>query len=99
MVSTPQEYGAGASGAAHQAPAKQISRRRPIFPGSCPPSIFGAGELNFRVRDGNGWFLSASVTGIFFNCDPTPRMGRVNRLWKHRFVSSRKSASSHVLDA
>jgi hypothetical protein len=26
-------------------------------------------------------------------------MGRVNRLWKHRFVSSWKSASSHVLDA
>ena len=42
----------------------EISRRRPIFPGSCPPSIFGAGELNFRVRDGNGWILSASVTGI-----------------------------------
>jgi hypothetical protein len=42
----------------------EISRRRPIFPGGCPPSIFGAGELNFRVRDGNGWNLSASVTGI-----------------------------------
>ena len=42
----------------------EISRRRPIFPGGCPPSIFGAGELNFRVRDGNGWCLSASVTGI-----------------------------------
>ena len=42
----------------------EISRRRPIFPGGCPPSIFGAGELNFRVRDGNGWGLFASVTGI-----------------------------------
>jgi hypothetical protein len=42
---------------------KERSRRRPIFPGGCPPSIFGAGELNFRVRDGNGWTLSASVTG------------------------------------
>ncbi len=59
-------------------PAKKLSRRRPIFPGSCPPSIFGAGELNFRVRDGNGWSLSASVTGIIFNCDPR-RHGRVNR--------------------
>jgi len=26
-------------------------------------------------------------------------MGWANRLWKHRFVSSWKSASSHVLDA
>ena len=49
----------------------EISRRRPIFPGGCPPSIFGAGELNFRVRDGNGWFLSASVTGIDLQL-PTP---------------------------
>ncbi len=51
-------------------PLKKESRRRPIFPGGCPPSIFGAEELNFRVRDGNGWSLSASVTGIRFNCGP-----------------------------
>ena len=38
--------------------------RRPIFPKGCPLSIFGAGELNFRVRDGNGCGLSASVTRI-----------------------------------
>ena len=43
----------------------QKSRRRPIFPKGCPLSIFGAGELNFRVRDGNGCGLSARVTGIF----------------------------------
>ena len=36
--------------------------RLPIFPGSCPPSIFGASELNFRVRDGNGWTLTAIST-------------------------------------
>ena len=32
-------------------------------------SIIGAKELNFRVRDGNGWILFAVVTGqikIFF---------------------------------
>ena len=29
----------------------------PIFPGSFPPSIFGTKELNYRVRDGNGWTL------------------------------------------
>src|SRR6187551_1858919 len=43
----------------------QQTRRRPIFPKGCPLSIFGAGELNFRVRDGNGCGLSARVTGIF----------------------------------
>ena len=42
----------------------QRSRRRPIFPKGCPLSIFGAGELDFRVRDGNGYGLSAGVTGI-----------------------------------
>ena len=34
----------------------------PIFPGRRQPSIFGAGELNFRVRDGNGWTLTAIST-------------------------------------
>ena len=34
----------------------------PIFPGRFQPSIFGANELNFRVRDGNGWTLIAINT-------------------------------------
>ena len=37
-------------------------RHRPIFPGSRPPSIFGTNELNFRVRDGNGWTLTVINT-------------------------------------
>ena len=36
----------------------------PIFPGRRQPSIFGAGELNFRVRDGNGWTLTAISTNF-----------------------------------
>ena len=36
--------------------------RRPIFPGSRPPSIFGTIELNYRVRDGNGWTLNVIDT-------------------------------------
>ena len=28
------------------------------------PSIIGAGELDFRVRNGNGYFLPAMATGI-----------------------------------
>ena len=34
----------------------------PIFPGSHPPSIVGANELNFCVRDGNRWTLTAINT-------------------------------------
>ena len=34
----------------------------PIFPGGCPPSIFGTFELNYRVRDGNGWTLKVINT-------------------------------------
>ena len=29
----------------------------PIFPGRRQPSIFGTNELNYRVRNGNGWTL------------------------------------------
>ena len=29
----------------------------PIFPGRCQPSIVGRNELNYRVRNGNGWTL------------------------------------------
>ena len=40
--------------------------RKPIFPGRLQPSIFGTGELNFRVRDGNGWTLAAINTNYSF---------------------------------
>ena len=36
----------------------------PIFPGRFQPSIFGANELNYRVRDGNGWTLIAKNTDL-----------------------------------
>ena len=41
------------------------SRHRSIFPGRLHPSIFDANELNFRVRNGNGWILIAINTGFF----------------------------------
>ena len=37
-------------------------RHRPIFPGRRQPSIVGTGELNFRVRNGNGWTLTVIST-------------------------------------
>ena len=38
----------------------------PIFPVRLQTSIFGASELNFRVRDGNGWTLTAINTNLHF---------------------------------
>ena len=36
----------------------------PIFPVRLQTSIVGAGELNFRVRYGNGWTLTAINTNL-----------------------------------
>ena len=41
-----------------------LNQQRPTFPGSFPPSIIGAKELNFCVRDGNRCGLFAIVTGF-----------------------------------
>ena len=40
----------------------------PIFPGRLQPSIVGRTELNFRVRDGNGWTLSLINTNFSRFC-------------------------------
>ena len=37
----------------------------PIFPGRRQPSIVGRSELNYRVRNGNGWTLTLINT----NCE------------------------------
>ncbi len=42
-----------------------IAQQRPTLTGGEPPTTIGAGELNFRVRHGNGYDLSAIVTGLF----------------------------------
>ena len=36
----------------------------PIFPGRLQPSIVGRSELNFRVRNGNGWTLALISTNF-----------------------------------
>src|SRR5690606_6875124 len=43
-------------------PSSVRARRRPTLPGTLVPSTIGAGGLNFRVRDGNGWDPSAMAT-------------------------------------
>ena len=41
---------------------RKLCRHQPIFPGRFQPSIFGANELNFCVRDGNRCTLTAINT-------------------------------------
>ena len=43
----------------------------PIFPVRLQTSIFGASELNFRVRNGNGWTLTAINTNYFGGAAPS----------------------------
>ena len=47
----------------------------PIFPGSRPPSIVGAHELNFCVRDGNRWTLMTINTNYEFKKDLVTHTG------------------------
>ena len=37
----------------------------PIFPGRRQPSIVGRNELNYRVRNGNGWTLDLISTNFY----------------------------------
>jgi hypothetical protein len=36
----------------------------PIFPGRRQPGIVGRNELNYRVRNGNGWTLALIGTNL-----------------------------------
>ena len=46
-----------------------LFRQRPTLPGGLPPSTISAEELNFRVRNGNGWILFAIITGyLLLDC-------------------------------
>ena len=38
----------------------------PIFPGRRQPSIVSRNELNYRVRNGNGWTLALISTNFIF---------------------------------
>ena len=54
----------------------------PIFPGRFQPSIFGVDELNYRVRDGNGWTL-ITINTDSRNCSSRERKRYSNRT-KHK---------------
>ena len=46
--------------------------QRPTFPPPYKGSIIGAGDLNFRVRNGNGCILTAMVTRNLYRGSLTP---------------------------
>ena len=46
----------------------------PIFPGRLQPSIVSRSELNFRVRDGNGWTLALISTNCQHSSIPSCRL-------------------------
>ena len=53
------------------------SRQLPTFPGE--PSIIGASELDFRVRNGNGYCLTAMAAGINSLGNHSPAVRRLKR--------------------
>ena len=54
--------------------ALSMCRHQPIFPGRFQPSIFGANELNFCVRNGNRWILIAINTDYGDSCGNRTRV-------------------------
>ena len=49
-----------------------LCRHWPIFPARRQASIFGTAELNFRVRNGNGWTLCVKNTDLSGCRKPAP---------------------------
>ncbi len=56
------------------------SRRRPTLPHTCARSTIGAGGLNCRVRNGNGCFPPATVTGKLENLKERAYGSKSNRI-------------------
>ena len=62
-----------------------LFRQRPTLPGGLPPSTISAEELNFRVRNGNGWILFAIITGyLLLDC----QLNNAKNLVSHSFIPS-----------
>ena len=88
--------------AIHQKMYGFLSWRRPIFPGSFPPSIFGTAELNFCVRDGNRWDLSVINTShIGDPCGNRTRVTGVRGRCLDRLTNGpfRREFASHLFGA
>ena len=58
----------------------------PIFPGRRQPSIVGRDELNYRVRNGNGWTLILISTNYCIRLSP-----ETNRIIEHLTLFVKKN--------
>ena len=67
----------------------------PIFPGSRPPSIVGADELNFCVRDGNRWTLIAINTNYVDGFEPSLYMSKVRNTSNNEDYSTKSGTCQH----
>ena len=57
-----------------------MCQQRAIFPVRLQTSIFATAELNFRVRNGNGWTLCVKVTDFNeLNVHWKPNKGMLSR--------------------
>ena len=68
----------------------------PIFPGSLPPSIVGANELNFCVRYGNRWILIAINTVYTIDTRSWQTFLRGLRPHDFTFVKPERFAYTHL---
>ena len=59
---------------------------RPIFPGRFQPSIFGTGELNFCVRNGNRWTLTAIGTNFTATAFRRRYIKQVSLIYSNIFI-------------
>ena len=59
----------------------------PIFPCSHPQSIFGADELNYRVRNGNGWTLIAINTNYLLSSEEERKQKRIASFFLSIFIA------------
>ena len=59
---------------------------RPIFPGRFQPSIFGTGELNFCVRNGNRWTLTAIGTNFTATAFSRRYIKQVSLIYSNIFI-------------
>ena len=60
----------------------------PIFPVRLQTSIFGASELNFRVRNGNGWTLILINTNLL-SCEQESKQRKLYLRATHALVQKK----------
>jgi hypothetical protein len=92
MARTPKNTGAPEAGVPSGAPVGVSFGQRPTLPRTCARSTIGAEELNFRVRDGNGWVLLATITQKLLKLvlpRPSSGLGRGVGIWTGRTALAR----------